>query len=171
MNETLIKNWNEKVPEDGIVFILGDFCLGKFPAWESIANRLNGKKYLIKGNHDIRQNLRNEDRLNQIFDWVGSQMLIEVGNRRIYLNHYPFLCYGGTYNTEKEAIWALSGHTHICKTGNTGKDFERMKYLFPTQYDVGVDFNDLAPISFKEVKEKIEFQVANNVNLMHWVKS
>lgn len=171
MNEALIKNWNEKVPEDGLVFILGDFCFGGFPAWESIVYRLNGKKYLIKGNHDMQQNLQNEARLNQMFDWVGSQMLIEVGNRKVYLNHYPFLCYGGSYRSEKGAVWALSGHTHICKTGNTGKDFERMKYLFPTQYDVGVDFNDFTPISFKEVEEKIEFQVANNVNLMYWVKS
>ena len=89
----------------------------------------------------------------------------------MYLNHYPFLCYAGTYRPEKETVWALSGHTHICKTENIGKDFEKMKYLFPMQYDVGVDFNDFTPISFKEVKEKIEFQIANNVNLMYWVKS
>ena len=28
MNETLIRNWNEKVPEDGTVFHLGDFAFG-----------------------------------------------------------------------------------------------------------------------------------------------
>ena len=56
-------------------------------------------------------------------------------------------------------------------TEEKNKDFEKMKYLFPMQYDVGVDFNDFTPISFKEVKEKIEFQIANNVNLMYWVKS
>jgi calcineurin-like phosphoesterase family protein len=30
--------------------------------------------------------------------------------------------------------------------------------LFPTQYDVGVDNNDFTPISFEEVKIKIEEQ-------------
>lgn len=107
----------------------------------------------------------------ELFDSVSTQLLLKIDNQFVYLNHYPFLCYAGTYRPEKETVWALSGHTHICKTENTGKDFEKMKYLFPMQYDVGVDFNDFTPISFKEVKEKIEFQIANNVNLMYWVKS
>ena len=29
MNETLIHNWNEVVPKDGIVFHLGDFCFAR----------------------------------------------------------------------------------------------------------------------------------------------
>ena len=28
MNETLINNWNKKIPDDGIVFDLGDFAIG-----------------------------------------------------------------------------------------------------------------------------------------------
>lgn len=28
MNEVLIRNWNETVPEDGVVFNLGDFATG-----------------------------------------------------------------------------------------------------------------------------------------------
>jgi calcineurin-like phosphoesterase family protein len=39
-----------------------------------------------------------------------------------------------------------------------------MQYLYPTQYDVGVDMNNYTPISWKEVKEKIEYQVENNLN-------
>ena len=39
------------------------------------------------------------------------------------------------------------------------KDFERIQYLFPYQYDVGVDKNNFTPISFNEVKEKIDQQV------------
>jgi calcineurin-like phosphoesterase family protein len=33
MNETLIRNWNEKVPEDGTVFHLGDFAMGGSAEW------------------------------------------------------------------------------------------------------------------------------------------
>lgn len=162
MNEALIKNWNEKVPEDGLVFILGDFCFGGFSAWESIVYRLNGKKYLIKGNHDMRQNLQNEARLNQMFDWVGSQMLIEVGNRKVYLNHYPFLCYAGTYTNPKIATIQLFGHVHSGPS-SAGKDCDRLNNLFPYQYDVGVDNNNYTPISWEQVQEKIAYQVEHGV--------
>ena len=29
------------------------------------------------------------------------------------------------------------------------------KYLYPTQYDVGVDFNDFTPVSYEQVRTKI----------------
>ena len=57
MNETIIANWNRMVGPEDIVFHLGDFCLGGSAEWINILNRLNGKIYLISGNHDIK-NLR-----------------------------------------------------------------------------------------------------------------
>lgn len=36
----------------------------------------------------------------------------------------------------------------------------RMQYLFPTQYDVGVDNNNFTPISWKEVKQIFETNIA-----------
>ena len=75
-------------------------------------------------------------------------MHIEVDKQKIYLNHYPFLCYGGAYRN----MWQLFGHVHTSKN-NTGKDASRLDMLFPTQYDVGVDNNDFTPVSFELVKE------------------
>lgn len=166
MNDTIIDNWNKLVGENDIVFHLGDFCFCGSDKFEKIIEKLNGHIYLILGNHDWKT-IRNH--YFSKFKGIYQQLSIKVDGRKIYLNHFPFLCYDGSY--KNNPVWALSGHIHICKIRNTGKDFERMNYLFPTQYDVGVDFNDYTPISFKEVKEKIEFQVANNVNLMYWVKS
>ena len=57
MNETIIANWNSVVGPDDIIFHLGDFCLGGSAEWINVLNRLNGKIYLIAGNHDIK-NLR-----------------------------------------------------------------------------------------------------------------
>ena len=54
MNETIIVNWNNAVAPDDIVFHLGDFCLGGANEWNRILDRLNGRIYLILGNHDIR---------------------------------------------------------------------------------------------------------------------
>ena len=128
-----------------------------------ILNSLKDKLLVVKGNCDAEV-----DEMISDFKFED-HLLLDINGKKIYLNHFPFLCYADSY--KNNPVWALSGHTHICKIRNTGKDFERMNYLFPTQYDVGVDFNDYTPVSFKEVEEKIKFQIANNVNLMYWVKS
>lgn len=151
MNERIIANWNEVVGEDDIIFHLGDFCLGGAAEWTRLLDRLNGKIYLIMGNHD-RKNIRQGfmDR----FEHVAMQMHIEVGKQRIYLNHFPFLCFEGGYKD----VWQLFGHVHTRKS-NTGIDAGRLQYLYPTQYDVGVDNNDFAPVSFEQVKRIIGKQV------------
>ena len=82
------------------------------------------------------------------------QMYIEADKQKIYLNHCPFLCYGGSYN----GTWQLFGHVHTSRH-NTGKDAPRLKMLFPTQYDVGVDNNDFTPVSFARVKAIKEKQI------------
>ena len=151
MNETLIANWNSVVGPDDIIFHLGDFCLGGSAEWINILNRLNGKIYLIVGNHDIK-NLRQG--YYSRFEHIAMQMHIEVGRQKIYLNHCPFLCYGGAYRD----TWQLFGHVHTSKQ-NTVIDAPRLHMLFPTQYDVGVDNNNFTPVSFELVKRIIERQV------------
>lgn len=51
MDRVLIENWNNKVPEDGLVFHLGDFGWGGYQEYKKIRDQLNGKIILIKGNH------------------------------------------------------------------------------------------------------------------------
>lgn len=153
MNAELIRRWRETVPEDGIVFHLGDFAHGNARLWNDILSALTGRKYLILGNHDmkaLRQGYMGR------FEHVAQQMTIRVGGQAIVLNHNPFLCYGGSYRD----VWQLFGHVHSGPASHTGLDHPRLKMLFPLQYDVGVDNNDFRPISFAEVKAKIEGQVA-----------
>ena len=151
MNETLIANWNSIIGADDTVFHLGDFCLGGAAEWTKVLDRLNGKIYLILGNHDLK-NIRQG--FVSRFEHVAMQMFIEVGKQKIYLNHNPFLCYGGAYKD----IWQLFGHVHSGPF-NTGKDKPRLNMLFPMQYDVGVDNNGFAPVSFEQVKRIINKQV------------
>lgn len=158
MNEQMIANWNETVGEDDVVFHLGDFCLGGAAEWTKILDRLNGKIYLIMGNHDLK-NIRQG--FMGRFEHVAMQMHIEIGKRRIYLNHYPFLCFEGGYKD----VWQLFGHVHSRKA-NTGVDAGRLQYLYPTQYDVGVDNNDFKPVSYGQVRRIILKQVEQRTNLM-----
>lgn len=169
MDEALIKNWNNVVGPNDYVFHLGDFCFKGSQYWDRMLNQLNGHKFLIIGNHDIK-NLK--DGAMMKFDWVGMQAYITVAGRCVYLNHFPFLCYGGAYRSESNAVWQAFGHVHS-KTPCydiehiddqevkeiLNRDEPRLQYLFPTQYDVGVDNNNYTPISFVEFEQKIEEQI------------
>ena len=53
MNKRLIEEWNKTVPENGTVFMLGDFCFSESKQkWDEIVNQLRGRIYHIRGNHD-----------------------------------------------------------------------------------------------------------------------
>ena len=153
MNEKLIENWNSVVKPGDTVFHLGDFCFGGSQAWNSILDQLNGNILLIKGNHD-EKSLRQGYMLR--FKWVGYQLHLLIEDHSIYLNHFPFLCYGGTYHDIP--TWQLFGHVHS-GPGANGKDIDRLQYLFPTQYDVGVDNNNFTPVSFEQIKTIIDYQI------------
>ena len=170
MNQKMIENWNSVVPTDGLVYHLGDFCWGGFQLWKQIREQLNGEIVLIKGNHCLK-NLT--PTAHDLFKHVAFQMRIEIEGRRVWLNHFPFLCYSGTYRDFNGLEFNLFGHIHLSnvKERNTGRDCERSyQMLFPTQYDVGVDFNNFTPISWNEVNEKITQQIKSNNNLKIWVK-
>lgn len=155
MDEVLISNWNEVVSPKDIVFHLGDFCFGSDKEWIKILQRLNGTKYLILGNHDLKK-IANSSQIQDYFADINMQMRVVVDKQKMLLNHYPFLCFEGGYQN----VWQLFGHVHSSKH-STGLDKERLVHLFPTQYDVGVDNNNYRPVSFAQVSQIITEQQAN----------
>ncbi|MBP5725404.1 MAG: metallophosphoesterase family protein [Bacteroidales bacterium] len=154
-DEELIRRWNEKVPEDGTVFHLGDvgFCSNK--RMNEILEQLHGKIYLIIGNHDWR---RITEQHKWRFEEMTQQMSIMIGKHSIILNHYPLLTYAGVWKGQ-QATWNLFGHVHTSPYTAQGLDHQRLNVLFPTQYDVGVDNNDFTPVSFEEVQQIITNQM------------
>ena len=52
MTNEMVNRWNEIVTEDDTVYVVGDVFLCPTSEGESIVKRLNGRKILIKGNHD-----------------------------------------------------------------------------------------------------------------------
>ena len=160
MDEELIRRWNEKVPKDGVVWHLGDVGFAHPQIINDILDRLNGTINLVIGNHDWRRVLSQH---SSRFNIIAQQVSMKIGKQHIVLNHYPFLCFSGAYRG-LDSTWQLFGHVHTSKTCNMGLDQKRMVHLFPTQYDVGVDNNDYAPISFEEVKKIItERQLSLNM--------
>lgn len=139
MNEILIKNWNSKVGKDDEVYILGDmFYKCDIQMVKDTLNQLNGKKYLIKGNHDVFLKQLN---WRDYFERVESYMEIDDGKRMVCLFHYPIEEWNGYYRKS----YMLYGHVHenMCNV----KEHER-------KFNVGVDVNDFMPMTLDEMIER-----------------
>lgn len=158
-DQTLISNWNNLISPDDTVFHLGDFGFGGYPFWKTIREQLNGHIILIKGNHD-EKNMTAQG--ISLFDFCCEQMRILVDGRTVYLNHFPFLCFAHQNPANENYSIQLFGHVHSGPLSE-GSDINRLKYCFPTQYDVGVDNNNFSPVSWLQIKEIISQQI-NNYN-------
>lgn len=160
MNEEIIHNWNRVVKPNDIVFHLGDFMFGDVNRFHSIFDRLNGKIYLILGNHDWK--ILNQGIIDGAFEGVFNQLKITVDGQNIYLNHFPYLAFDGIYRDKP--TWQLFGHVHSDKNlyEQHSPDKDRLGFLLPMQYDVGMDNNYFTPISFSDVKTIIEAQIADS---------
>ena len=132
MNEFLVKQWNETVSKDDIIFHLGDFSFGTKFKTEEIIKQLNGKIYLISGNHDFLKTSRFE----KYFESIRHYREIKIGKQMIVLFHFPIYDWNNTSN----GSWHLHGHTHNTYFGN-GKIM-----------DVGIDAHkELKPFTFNEI--------------------
>ena len=145
MNQALIDNWNKAVPEDGIVFVLGDIGFCSVQVLKNIFNKLNGTKYLILGNHDYK--MQKQLQKACIFEEICNMKRIQVDGCNIVLCHYPMLCFDGSHRGNLQ----LFGHVHS-GPGIVTDDTIKIKSLLPTQYDVGVYNNNYTPVSFPQLQ-------------------
>ena len=113
MNDHMIRQWNGHVTEKDEVYILGDFCISRGRAANTILQQLKGKKYLIEGNHDKFLEDKAFDR--SLFEWIRPYAEIQDNKRLVILSHYPVFCYKGQYRTDPEGrpmTYMLYGHVH-----------------------------------------------------------
>lgn len=113
MNEYMITQWNKKVKRNDEVVVLGDFSIAKGEKTNEILQRINGKKYLIIGNHDKFLNDKTFDR--SLFKWIEPYMELDDNKRKIILLHYPVFCYNGQYRLNDKGepkAYMLYGHVH-----------------------------------------------------------
>ena len=158
MDEALTVNWNSVVKKDDTVFDLGDFAFAPDWRWKELLGKLNGHHILIIGNHDCSE--YPGDSVMELFERVETEMLLEIDEHQVYLNHFPFLCYAGSYRNAGTATIQLFGHVHSGPRVG-GKDKDRLAWLFPNQYDVGVDNNNYMPVSWQQVLKKIKAQTTS----------
>lgn len=120
MNKAIINNWNSKVSKDDIVYHLGDFALGSGDYLDIVKN-LNGRKFLIMGNHDTKTP---KHYLECGFEFVSKNPII-IQDKYI-LSHHPRQGDIGRFKN-------IHGHCHwIGKKDISGNHFdascERINY-------------------------------------------
>ncbi len=113
MNEYMLTKWNQKVRKNDDVIILGDLSLGNAEETNALLKRLNGRLYLIKGNHD--RFLSNKGMDASRFEWIKPYEELSDNKRKVVLCHYPIMCYNGQYRCGGDnapKTYMLYGHVH-----------------------------------------------------------
>jgi calcineurin-like phosphoesterase family protein len=131
MDDTMRDLWNATVrPEDTVVH-LGDFAhrhpVERLPR---LFASLNGKKHLIKGNHDDKQTLE--------LPWesVRDIAFASIDSQLVVLCHYALR----TWPKIRKGALMLYGHSHGRLPGNT------------QTCDIGVDVLGFAPVRLNTIK-------------------
>lgn len=157
MHESIIQNWNSVIKEDDTVFILGDLGFCGIEKLRPLLTRLNGMLYVIQGNHDsdkVLVTLYNEKIINNFSRLI--QITItgdeECPNQDLTLCHFPMIDW---YNKERGA-WMVHGHQHQAPETPS---------CSIAHWDVGLDKNNMTPISFEQLKINITKQHLKHENL------
>lgn len=160
MNETLVRNWNDTVDPDDIVYILGDFAMGKIADTLPTAGLLNGKKLLIPGNHDRcwtghKKIGQWKEKYEQVgFSVFPNQIRLpinsEPGGSEVLLCHFPYE--GDSHDEDRyvghrpfdDGTVLFHGHTHSPQKHTVSKSGTPM-------FNVGVDANNYRPVSIQQL--------------------
>jgi calcineurin-like phosphoesterase family protein len=145
MNETMIERHNAKVKEQDTVYFLGDVVINK--KYLELVKRMNGRKILVRGNHDI---FKDED-----YREVGFQQIhgVRVFVDKFILSHIPL---HPDCVTERFKV-NVHGHLHANEImiDETLMSSSYMK-PDPRYLCVCVEQTDFTPLHFDEVEERIQ---------------
>ena len=133
-NKTIIDRHNEVVKKDDLVYVVGDVVYQKAAEPDLVMrwlNHMNGRKILIRGNHD---RVFSDEQFAPYFESVipdGEGLELEIEGIPCYITHYPTQGRADRFN--------LVGHIH-------GAFKFQLNML-----NVGVDVHHFRPVNFKEI--------------------
>jgi calcineurin-like phosphoesterase family protein len=134
MDKVLIENWNRKIGRNDLIYIIGDFGLINTSKYKEYANRLNGQKYLILGNHDRPH--------PEGFIGISQYHTVRDGNYKVLMFHWAIECWQGRWEKDKpdKVVIHLHGHSHGL-----------LQTKIENRFDVGVDCWNYEPVELKEI--------------------
>lgn len=147
MQAVMTANWNSAVAPTDEVYILGDFAWKNAQGLEMLS-QLNGRKYLILGNHD-----KPTEEMKACFQWVKDYAVIKDGETQVVLSHYPIAHW---YNQYRGAVH-LYGHVHNTKDYQAFLQYARIckSLSIPFEsYNVGcmLYYMDYTPRTLDEIR-------------------
>lgn len=160
MNETLIDNWNKTVRPKDIIYHLGDFAFGRVNI--GIADRLNGRKRIIMGNHDCYD--------HRLYMVHFERMFGCIFWKRCILTHIPV----HPANLGSRAFLNVHGHLHskrIQKAVEGWHEIESRNHAgtilvrrpFDTEFEddlnyfnVSVEHHNLTPVNSSVIMDRLK---------------
>jgi len=130
MNREMTKRWNSVVAPFDVVYHLGDVAMGPRVLLAPTVAKLNGRKILIRGNHDRSATAMREAG----FDEVYERLEMDMDGIRVYMHHQP----------QVRACWP-NAQIHLC--GHVHEKWKR----YGDMINVGVDQWDFTPRTLKEL--------------------
>jgi calcineurin-like phosphoesterase family protein len=137
MNDTLIKNWNKNILKKDLVYHLGDFSFYNNDSSSKILKKLNGRKRLILGNHDIES--------NNYYRKIGFE---EVYEFPIILSEFYILSHKPIYLNNTMPYINIHGHIHSNEIICFDKD-NKNHY-----FNACVENNNYSPILLNDICKK-----------------
>lgn len=134
MDRAMIENWNKTVNKNDEIYVLGDFGADGYE--RDILSRLNGVKYLIKGNHDTNT--------NDFYREVGFK---EVYDLPVLYKNFWILSHDAIYVNRNMPYANLFGHVH---NNPIIKDYSSQHFC------VSIERISYTPISFEEIVKKVK---------------
>lgn len=107
MNEDIITKWNCMATPQDTTYILGDVAFCHASEAVQLLSRLNGKKILVKGNHDCHQ--LKDPSFRSMFESIHDYLEIKINKTTIVLFHYPIY----SWNKKHYGSIMLHGHSHV----------------------------------------------------------
>ena len=154
MNQRLVDNINNMVGEDDILIHLGDWSFGGFDKIEEFRSQINCKNiHLIFGNHDHHIE-RNKEGVQRLFSSVQNYLRLEVQRpiNKATTEKFIFVCMHypiASWHDMNQGVIHLHGHVHLPY---------HLRLAEGKAMDVGVDGNNLDPISMGDVLDIMEMQ-------------
>jgi calcineurin-like phosphoesterase family protein len=161
MNATLVNNINNMVGEDDIVIHLGDFSFGGFDKIQEFRDRILCKNiHLVLGNHDHHIE-RNKEGVQDLFSSVQNYLRLEVRRpiNKATTEKFIFVCMHypiASWHDMNQGVIHLHGHVHLPY---------HLRIAEGKAMDVGVDGNELEPISMDEVLGIMQMQPIKKLTL------
>ena len=154
MAGVLIKNWNNVVTNNDVVFYVGDLTFGRADYAKWFVNQLNGKIHFILGNHDKYNNILQMKRFESIQPYLEINVEdenVKGKNQLIVVSHYPILSWRGIHN----GSFHIHGHSH----GNLKYNPDYEWFYKRKVIDVSCNVIDYTPISYSNVYDIMETKI------------